>query len=91
MVNTVRNFLIMLNNLQQIQLKLFQKINSKTAEANLIDKISKVSEYLPQNSSRKASSEIADNGLIKKYQCIQYILYILKIFPLSVQNSFYSW
>ena len=55
MINTARKALIMLNNLQQIHLKLLQKkVIQKTVEPNLIgkkigDEITKVSNIFQQN------------------------------------------
>ena len=67
MVNTAKNFLLMLNHLQQMHLKLLQKKQKtiQTAEAtgdligNIItDRITKVSKASPQNSSEiKIKSE----------------------------------
>ena len=64
-VNTVENFLIMLNNLLQMHLKLLQKkqlIGNKIA-----DKITKVSKGSPENSSGMTESETKKQRNTKKY------------------------
>ena len=60
----------MLNNLLRIDLKMFQKCNSKTREVygdsignKVSDKSTKVSRTLSQSSSEKVESEIENNGI----------------------------
>ena len=64
MGNTNRHFLITLKNLQQMQLKLLQKSNSKTAKATgnltvnkIAEKITKVSRNYPQRNSETIENE----------------------------------
>ena len=63
MVNTIKNFLISLKNLQQLQLKLLQKAIQKTAEATgdligyKIAKMAKVSKNSQQNNSETVTNE----------------------------------
>ena len=64
MVNTAKTFMIMLNNLQQMHVKLLQKESLKIAETtgDLIDnkianKIMKTSRSLPQNNSETITSK----------------------------------
>ena len=65
MVNTARKFLIMLNNLQQMHLKLLQKkVIQKTAEAvgylignKIANKITKISKTAQKNNSETVTNE----------------------------------
>ena len=65
MVNTVKKFLIMLNDLLQIQLKPHQKEYFKTAEGNgdlignkIADKITRASKTSPKNNSETNEEKI---------------------------------
>ena len=69
MANTVENFLIMVNNLQQMHLTLGQKkVIQKTAEATadfignkIAKRITKVPKYLSQNNSETITNEHSKN------------------------------
>ena len=78
MVNKARNLLIMLNNLEQMQLKLLQGKNLRKRQKQLVilignriaDKSTKFSKILRQNSSEKSTNETenieSDKNYVKK-------------------------
>ena len=78
MVNKARNLLIMLNNLEQMHLKLLQGKNLRKRQKQLVilignriaDKSTKFSKILRQNSSEKSTNETenieSDKNYVKK-------------------------
>ena len=75
MINTAKNFLIMLNNLLQMYLILLQKSNSKSSRNNcskIVNRITKVSRRSPQNNSQIMNHEERIMKIVKldlKLQC----------------------
>ena len=57
MANIVRNFLIMLKKLQQMHLKLLQKVTGDFIGNKIAGKITKVSRNLQQNNSETVTNE----------------------------------